>query len=305
MTSPPSETDFHAGTVALIGKPNVGKSTLMNAIIGQKVSIVSDKPQTTRRRVLGIANGPGYQIAFLDTPGVHEPHTRLGRAMVEHARSAMADIDLILFVGDASRHPGEMDKQISDWIKESRRVRPVPLVLCLNKMDLLKADDVQRNVEAFEAMFEPDDYMLTTANRGHNIPKLVAELVERLPRHAPLYGEDELTDQSSRFLAAELVREKILIATRQEVPHSVAVLVDDWEEEPGLTRIAATIMVEKTSQRGILIGKQGQFLKAIGTHARQEIEDLLGTKVHLELHVRVEEGWRMNPRLLHELEYSD
>ena len=296
---------FRAGTVALIGKPNVGKSTLMNAIVGQKVSIVSDKPQTTRRRVLGIANGPGYQIAFIDTPGMHEPHTRLGRGMVEQARSALADVDLILFVGDASHHPGEIEKQISQWIKDSRQSQPTPLLLCLNKMDLLKAEDVQRNVDAFNGLFEPDDYMLTTAIRGHNIDKLVEKIVERLPERPALYPDDELTDQSSRFLAAELVREKILLATRQEVPHSVAVLVDDWEQQNDLLRISATIMVEKASQRGILIGRQGQFLKAIGTRARPEIEKLLGARVFLELHVRVEEGWRMNPRLLHELEYSD
>jgi GTP-binding protein Era len=217
----------------------------------------------------------------------------------------MSDIDLILFVGDASRHPGEMDKQIAHWIKDSRLNHPVPLLACLNKMDLLKADDVQRNVDAYNALLEPDDYMLTTASRGHNVDKLLDEIVERLPARAPLYGEDEFTDQSSRFLAAELVREKILLATRQEVPHSVAVMVDGWELEPGLIRISASIMVEKASQRGILIGKQGQFLKAIGIKARAEIEHLLGSQVHLDLHVRVEEDWRMNPRLLHELEYSD
>jgi len=296
---------FRAGTVALIGKPNVGKSTLMNEIVGQKVSIVSDKPQTTRRRVLGVANLPGTQIAFIDTPGMHEPHTRLGRAMVDQARSALSDVDLILFVGDASHHSGEIDKQIAQWIQASRESHPTPLLMCLNKMDLLKAEDVQRNVDAFNELLAPDDYMLTTAIRGHNVDKLVEKIVERLPVRSALYPDDTLTDQSSRFLAAELVREKILLATRQEVPHSVAVMVDDWEEEQGLIRITATILVEKASQRGIVIGRQGQFLKAIGTRAREEIEKLLGSRVFLELHVRVEEGWRMNPRLLHELEYSD
>jgi GTP-binding protein Era len=297
--------NFRSGTVALVGKPNVGKSTLMNAVIGQKVSIVSDKPQTTRRRVLGIANGNHYQIAFIDTPGYHEPHTRLGRGMLEQARSALSDVDLILVVGDGSHYPGEMDKQIARWIGGFREHTPTKTLLCLNKMDQLKAEDVQRNVDAFNELFKPEDYMLTSATRGQNVEKLISMVVDRLPERAPQYADDELTDQSSRFLAAELVREKILQASRQEVPHSVAVMVDEWEELPGLTRISATVLVEKASQRGILIGKQGQFLKRIGTTAREEIEKLLGAKVYLELHVRVEEDWRMSPRLLHELEYSD
>src|SRR5579862_6108007 len=300
-----AEMPFRSGTVALIGKPNVGKSTLMNTIVGQKVSIVSDKPQTTRRRVLGIANGPGYQIAFIDTPGLHEPHTRLGKAMVDQARSATSDVDLILVVGDGSRHPGEDDKRIASLIQALGEQKRPPVLLCLNKMDLLKAEDVQRNVDAFSELFHPEEYMLTTATRRHNVDKLVELLVDRLPESEPQYPEDEFTDQSSRFLAAELVREKILLATRQEVPHSVAVRVDEWTEEEALTRISATILVEKVSQRGILIGRQGRFLKDVGTRARKEIEEILRRPVYLELHVSVEEGWRMNPRLLHELEYSE
>jgi GTP-binding protein Era len=296
---------FHAGTVALVGKPNVGKSTLTNAIVGQKVSIVSDKPQTTRKKVLGIANGDHYQIAFLDTPGYHEPHSRLGRGMLEQARGSLEGSDLILVVGDSSHYPGEMDRQIAQWIRDHRQQFPTPLLLCLNKMDLLKAEDVQRNVEAFEELFASEDYMLTSATRGLNVEKLVAMIVERLPERAPEYGDDEFTDQSSRFLAAELVREKILQATRQEVPHSVAVMVDIWEELDDLVRISATILVEKASQRGIIIGKQGQFLKKVGTKAREEIEAFLGKKVFLDLHVKVEEDWRMSPRLLHELQYSE
>ncbi len=299
------EAKFHSGSVALIGKPNVGKSTLMNTIVGQKVSIVSDKPQTTRRRVIGIANAAEYQIAFVDTPGLHEPHTRLGKAMVDQARAGLDDVDLILVVGDASHHPGESEKQIASLLKSLGGDRRPPVLLCLNKMDLLKAEDVQRNVDSFLELFQPEEYMLTTATRGHNVDKLVQMLVSRLPERAPIYDPDEFTDQSSRFLAAELVREKILLATRQEVPHAVAVMVDEWSEEEGLTRISASILVEKASQRGILIGKQGRFLKEIGTKARQEIERLLGHGVFLQLHVSVEEGWRMNPRLLHELEYSE
>ena len=300
-----SASPFRAGYVALVGKPNVGKSTLLNFIVGQKVSIVSNKPQTTRRRVIGITTTDAYQIAFIDTPGIHEPHNRLGRAMVEQARMALARVDLIVFVCDGSHHPGEMDREIAKQIKQGQPEAKIPVVLCLNKMDLLKAEDVQRNVDAYCGLFGTTEYMLTTATRGANVDKLMEIVVTHLPERAPMYDQDEYTDQSSRFFSAELVREKILQATRQEIPHSVAVMVDEWDDEENFTRIGATILVEKSSQRGILIGKQGAFLKNIGTLARAEIESILGHKIFLELHVKVSEGWRQNPRTLHELEYSE
>jgi GTP-binding protein Era len=293
---------YRAGTVALIGKPNVGKSTLMNAIVGQKVSIVSNKPQTTRRSALGIATTDTYQIAFVDTPGLHEPHTALGRAMVDQARAALTEVDLVLVVVDGSHHPGEADQAIAGLLA---KIAPdKPLLLCMNKMDLLKAENVVRNVEAYSALFKTEDPMMTTATSGVNVPKLVALIVERLPEQPALYPADEFTDQSSRFMAAEFVREKILRATRQEVPHAVAVMVDDWDDGEDRTVIHATILVEKDSQRAILIGKQGQFVKKIGTEARAEIAELLSRPVHLELHVKVAENWRMNRRILHELEYE-
>lgn len=303
------------GNVALIGKPNVGKSTLLNRIVGQKVSIVSNKPQTTRKRVVGITTGDDYQIAFIDTPGIHEPHTKLGRSMVEQARKSLHDVDVIVYVADSSHHANDGDKEIAKLLtglevhdlNDPESMVPIPVILCLNKMDLLKADSVQRNVEAYTSLFKTEDYMLTTALRGNNVDKLVEMIVAKLPEGEAQYDPDDYTDQSSRFIAAEFVREKILIATKQEVPHAVAVLVDSWEEEDeeGLVRISASIFVEKTSQRAILIGKQGQFVKKIGTEARQEIEELLGRKIFLELHVRVREDWRMNPRMLQELEYAE
>lgn len=289
----------------MIGKPNVGKSTLLNRMVGHKVSIVSSKPQTTRRRVIGIAQGDDYQVAFIDTPGIHEPHTKLGRSMVDQARGALDDIDVLVYVADGAHAPGDMDRNIAKLLGPISEKTPV--ILCLNKMDMLKAENVVPYVEAYEAMFKTDAYMLTTATRGNNVDKLMEMIVERLPEGPPHFPLDEYTDQSSRFLASELIREKILIATRQEVPHATAVMVENWEEDEGtgLTRIEATIIVEKASQRGILIGKQGQFLKKIGTEARVEIEEFLGTKVYLELHVKVQEEWRMNPRILQELEYSE
>jgi GTP-binding protein Era len=296
---------FKAGNVALIGKPNVGKSTLLNHIVGHKVSIVSNKPQTTRRRVTGIATTDRYQIAFIDTPGIHEPHNRLGRSMVEQARGVLTGVEVIVYVADGSHHPGEMDREIAKQIKGSAEDQKIPVLLCMNKMDILKAEDVQRNVDAYMKLLGAEEYMLTTATQGHNVDNLVELIVSKLPERAPMYDDDEYTDQSSRFLTAELVREKILRTTREEVPHAVAVMVDEWEDEPNFTRISATILVEKSSQRGILIGKQGTFLKEIGSSARQEIEAFLGHKIYLELHVKVSEGWRQNPRVLHELEYFE
>ena len=304
------------GHVALIGKPNVGKSTLLNRLVGQKVSIVSNKPQTTRRRVLGIATSDRYQIVFIDTPGVHEPHTRLGKAMVDQARMALADVDVLLYVTDISRLPNDEDKEIARMLRpmtdlgsrdrdQTSDSVKLPLILCFNKMDLLRADQVVSHVEAYCKLFDTEEYMMTSATRGENLDKLMEMVLQHLPEGEARYTDEEFTDQSSRFMAAELVREKILQATRQEIPHATAVLVEDWEESDDLVRIHATIFVEKTSQRAILIGKHGDFLKRIGTQARQEIEALIGKRVYLELYVKVRQDWRMDPRVLKELEYSD
>ncbi len=295
---------FRAGYVALVGRPNVGKSTLMNRIVGEKVSIVSNKPQTTRKRVVGITTTDDYQIAFMDTPGIHEPHTNLGKSMVDQAKGALTEVDVLVIVVDGAHHPGETDKTMGRFIKDEYSMSALPKLLCLNKMDLLKAEHVQRNVEAYQKLFDTEEFMLTTAVRGTNVDRLVAMIVEKLPERAPMYDADEFTDQSQRFMAAEFVREKILIATREEVPHATAVVVDEWIEEEALTRIHATIHVEKASQRGILIGKQGQFLKKVGTEAREELEKLQGKKIFLELHVKVSEDWRMNPRMLREMDYE-
>ncbi|MCX7799894.1 MAG: GTPase Era [Fimbriimonadales bacterium] len=299
---------FRSGRVALIGKPNAGKSTLLNRMVGQKVSIVSNKAQTTRRRVLGILTTPEYQVAFVDTPGVHEPHTRLGRAMVEAARNSLTEVDLIVFVADGSKRPDNDDAEIIRMVHSVPKPRRVPVLVCVNKMDRLRPEHVQRTVDHFVQALDAEDFMLTVATDGQNVDKLLRQIVDRLPEGPPLYDEDEFTDQSSRFMAAELVREKVLQATRQEVPHATAVVVDAWDEpnDPdGLVSISASIIVEKESQKAILIGRQGRFIKAIGTKARQEIEQLLGRRVFLELFVKVREDWRMSPRMLHELEYLE
>lgn len=298
-----------AGVVAVIGQPNVGKSTLINAWVGHKVSIVSSKPQTTRRRVIGIAQTADYQVAFVDTPGIHEPHTRLGRAMVEQARGSLADVDAILAVVDGSRPPDDMDRRIAKLAISAAGAgsgRPVPIVLILNKMDQLKPEFVVENSEAYAQLFGTEDWMLTSASKGLNLEKALAMVVRQLPEGDLLFPDDEYTDQSTRFLVAELIREKVLIATRQEVPHSTAVRVERWEEsEDGTLEIGAVIVVEKASQRAILIGRQGRFVKQIGSEARKEIEELLQRHVYLDLHVVVREGWRQNARMLRELEYTE
>jgi len=295
---------FKAGIVAMLGKPNVGKSTLVNGLVGQKVSIVSSKPQTTRRRVLGIVQGEDYQVALIDTPGIHEPHTTLGRAMVDAARQALDGVDAVLYVADVSKRAEAADKQIAKLVRPDGN--PVaPILLCLNKMDLLPAEMVVPHVESYTKLFETEDYMMTTATRLLNLDKLMEMVVEKMPEGPALYPEDEYTDQPMRFLASEIIREQVLKHTREEVPHATAVVIDEWTEEAGLVRISASIVVEKQGQKAILIGKGGQFVKMVGTAARLEIQTLIERSVFLELFVKVRDDWRMNPRMLHELEYTE
>jgi GTP-binding protein Era len=221
--------------------------------------------------------------------------------MVEQARGALDGIDAILVVVDSASRPDEIEQTIARLVRQSVGV---PVVLCLNKMDHLKAEHVVRHVEEYTELFGTEEYMMTVATRGENVDKLIDLILNHIPERAPFYPEDEFTDQSARFMAAEFVREKILIKTRQEIPHATAVVVESWEEDGALTRISATIIVDKTSQRPIMLGKAGTFIKEIGTQARVELEEMLGNKVFLELHVKVQEGWRQNPRILHELEYE-
>lgn len=294
---------FRCGTIALVGRPNVGKSTLLNAIVGQKVSIVSNKPQTTRRNAIGVAQLDDAQLVFVDTPGIHEPHTKLGKAMVSAAKGALTEVNLILIVVDGSHTPNEEDRRLAELViragGEARRF------LCINKMDRIEAEDLIERCDAYAKLFQPEDWLLTTATRAHNLDKLTRAIADRLPEAEPMFPPDEFTDQPLKLMAAEIIREKILTTTRQEVPHATAVLVEEWSEEPGLVRIRATITVEKASQRAILLGKHGATIKALGTAARLDIEHLVGNRVHLELHVDVRENWRMNPRDLRELDYTD
>lgn len=299
--SPPAHK---SGFVAVVGKPNVGKSTLVNHYVGAKIAIVSPKPQTTRRVVRGILSRPDAQIIFVDTPGIHDitgrTRTRLlNRVMVEAATAAIDGVDVIVFLVDGSRMPNEEDKRIGYLLTEKARA---PVLLALNKMDLLRPEDVQRVTEAHWALARHADWMRISATRGTNLDKLLTQIVARLPEGPEYFPPDQVTDQPLQVLAAELIREQVLLQTRQEVPHSIAVAIDEWSErKPNLTHIGATIYVERDSQKAIVIGARGAMLKKIGQAARAEIEQWVGHQVFLELWVKVWEKWREREASLREL----
>ena len=291
---------FRSGFVSLVGRPNAGKSTLLNALVGQKVAIVADKPQTTRTAIQGVLTLPDAQIVFLDTPGIHKADTPLNKRMMDTVRAALEERDLILLLADAAKPFTEEDRRAVDLVRRTS----TPVVLALNKIDLLKDKAVLLAlIEQYKAAFDFADYVPLSAMRADGLEELRKIIVERLPEGPAYFPEDYVTDQPERFLAAELIREKVLLATRQEVPHSVAVMVDKWEETPRLTRIYATIRVERAGQKAIVIGAQGSMLKKIGTLARQEMERLLGTKIYLDLHVRVQPGWREKAAYLDALDW--
>ena len=293
---------FRAGVVTVVGRPNVGKSTLVNTVVGQKVSIVSNKAQTTRRRIMAVATTDDWQIVFVDTPGVHTPHHKLGKALNETAKRSAQDVDVVLVVVDASKPPNKDDQALAAMLRETKAAKPEKTVLCLNKMDLLKAEYVQANYDAYSAIFPAAETMMTSLTKKQNVDLLVGLLVSMLPEGPALYEADTLTDQPMRTLAAELVREKALELTREEVPHALATYVEQWEEDEDLTRISVVLLVERDGQKRIVIGKKGEMLKKIGSESRKEIEELVGGKVFLELFVKVREGWRDSPTHLRELE---
>lgn len=303
-----SETFGHkSGFVAIIGKPNVGKSTLVNAYVGAKIAIVSNKPQTTRRVIRGILTRPDAQIIFVDTPGIHtggayRDAPLLNRVMVEAATRAINDVDVVVFLVDGSRMPEEEDVYIGRMLNEKCRV---PVLLALNKMDLLKPENVQAVTEAFWALVKHDDWMRLSATRGDNRDKLLDQILARLPEGPELYPADQVTDQNLQAIAGELIREQVLLNTRQEIPYAVAVAIEEWEDRRAdLTHITATVYVERESQKGIVIGAGGGMLKKIGQGARQEIEEWVGHSVFLELWVKVWEKWRERESSLRELGYA-
>ncbi len=290
-----------SGFVAVIGRPNVGKSTLINAYLGQKIAIVSPKPQTTRGRLLGILTRSDAQVIFVDTPGIHMPRHKLGEYMVETARRAIPDADVILVLVDVSVMPTAEDEQIAALLTQERHG---PVILGLNKADLLPPPNVVPHSESYLRLFQPVAWMLISATRGDNRDKLLDLLIAHLPEGPRYYPPDQVTDQNIRDIAAELIREQALALLREEVPHSVAVQVEEFKErKPRLTYISATLYVEKESQKAILIGAGGATLRAIGAAARREIEALLDSRVYLELWVKVRKNWRKNESELRRLGY--
>ncbi len=280
---------FKSGFVSLIGRPNSGKSTLLNALVGQKVSIVADKPQTTRTAIQGVLTLPDAQIIFIDTPGIHRADSPINKRMMGAVRNALDGRDLLLLVVDAKRPFTEEDRQAVDLARKPN----VPVVLVLNKIDLVAPKSrLLPMLEHYRSTYDFADYIPVSALKEDGLDILRRVIVSHLPEGEAYFPEDYITDQPERFLAAELVREKALLATRAEVPHSIAVNVDRWEVGERITKIYATIRVEREGQKAILIGAGGATLKKIGSEARAEIEGLLDMKVYLDLHVRVQPGWR-------------
>jgi GTP-binding protein Era len=300
LETPP---DHRSGFVAVIGRPNVGKSTLMNGLVGQKVAIVSPKPQTTRSRILGILTREDAQVIFVDTPGLHRPRHKLGKAMVAAATRAIPDADTVLFVTDVSVRPTAEDRMIAALIE---RHTESPVILVLNKMDLLPAEKVKPHTQSYwELVPDHREWIMTIATKGTNLDKLLEMIVATLPEGPRYYPGDQVTDQTEREIAAELVREQVLRRTRQEIPHAAAVVVEEFKErENDVIYVAANIYVEKESQKGIVIGRGGEMLRQIGAAARHEIERMTGGQVYLDLWVKVRKGWRRDERELRRLGYD-
>jgi len=297
-TSTPAEP-HRAGVVTLAGRANVGKSTLFNRLVGERVSIVSDVPQTTRTRILGVLTLPAAQIAFLDTPGIHKPQHRMNRIMLASALDALRGVDLVLWLVDAMQGIGSGDRYIGKVLKGEGMPA---IVAVLNKADRVHKPELLPLINQLASEFSPAEIVPVSALNGENCERLQTVIVSRLPEAPPLYPADTLTDQTERRMVAELVRERVLHRTREEIPHETAVTVDSWEErEDGLVDISATVHCERESQKAILIGKGGGLMKEIGTEARIGIERLLGRRVMLRLWVRVSRDWREDKRLLDEM----
>jgi GTP-binding protein Era len=280
---------YHAGFVAVVGRPNVGKSTLINRLVGQKIAITSPKPQTTRVNQLGILTLENAQMVFVDTPGMHDPAHALGRSMVGQAHESLRDADIVLALMDASRPPNDEDRAVAEAV----RSMAAPKILGLNKRDLIDADILERAVDAYHVIGRWDETVAFSATTGDGVENLLDTLLKRLPENPPFYDEDDVTQTNARDIAAELIREQVLHHTREEIPHAVAVVVEDYKERPdGLLYVAATIYVERDSQKGIVIGRGGAMLKQIGSGARQEIETMADSQVYLDLHVKVRKDWR-------------
>jgi len=291
--------NFRAGFVAIVGRPNAGKSTFINRVVGQKVAIVTDKPQTTRNRIQGIVTSAKGQIIFIDTPGLHEADSALGRQMMHEVAAALEGIDVLLLMVDASRALPYADSLL---LQKAKRYEG-KTILALNKVDRIPKAKLLPLIDALQKSFEFAAIVPISALKGTGVDELQREILQRLPESEPYFPEDQITDQPERFLAAEIIREKAIKIMYHEVPYALAVFIDKFEELPKLTRIEATLNVERNSQKKILIGEKGSVLKKVGTEARKELEELLGTKVYLQTFVKVAPNWRENPLRVRELDW--
>lgn len=291
--------NFRSGFVSIIGRPNVGKSTLMNRILNEKIAIVSSKPQTTRNRIIGIKHLTNAQIIFLDTPGIHKPKFMMNKRMVKIAMDTLREDDLTLFLVEAMTSPGSGDRFI---LEELKRVEK-PAFLLINKVDLVKKEMTLPLIDEYSSLMDFKEIIPISALKGENVEHVVETMVKYLPPGEPFYSDEMVTDQTLRFMAAEIIREKIFKKTEEEIPYSVAVLIEEFLEknEKDLIKIKALILVEKDSQKGIIIGKSGKMLKAIGTEARRDLEELLESKVFLDIWVKAKKDWRQDEKILAEM----
>lgn len=291
-----------SGFVAIIGRPNVGKSTLLNQILGQKIVITTDKAQTTRKRIKGILTTDEGQVVFVDTPGVHKPLNKLGEFLLDEAKIAVPDADLILFLVDGSDPAGKGD----NWIAQNLLQTNIPIIIVMNKVDKIKKPEkVEENLLSYKTLFNENlPVIKISAKTGRNIDTLIKNIYKKLPKGEPLYPEDIVTEETMRDVTEEIIREKILLNTSDEIPHSVAVKVTNYFEKEEIDKIYATIYCEQKSQKGILIGKGGSLLKKIGTEARLELEKIVEKKVYLELEVKVEKDWRKKQKVLKDFGYQ-
>ena len=298
---------FRSGFVSIIGRPNAGKSTLLNALVGEKVAIVTHKPQTTRHRIQGYVNvqggkgRPPGQIVLIDTPGVHKPDSQLGGRMMREVNAALEERDLVLLIVDATQPFGKGDQFVLELLKDVAS----PIVLLLNKIDVIEKPKLLEIIHRYSKLRAFAEIIPISATKRKGLEELIDAVIKRVPEGPRYFGKDQITDQPERVLAAEMIRERVLIATGQEVPYAVAVKIERFEEDDKLTRIAAAIYCEREGQKAILIGKGGAMLKQIGTSARKQIERLLGTRVFLELFVKVRENWRSSEAVLDELDWRN
>ncbi|MCG7407840.1 GTPase Era [Paenibacillus sp. ACRRX] len=293
---------YKSGFVAIIGRPNVGKSTLMNHIIGQKIAIMSDKPQTTRNKIHGVYTTEGSQIVFLDTPGIHKRQSKLGDYMNQVALTTLNEVEAVLFLVDVSAGLGGGDRYV---IEQLKRVN-TPVILVMNKIDQVQPEELLGMIKTYNELHQFAEIIPISALQGNNVDRLLQVLSGYLPEGPQYYPEDQITDHPEQFVVAELIREKILHATREEIPHSIAVMIEDMKvQDNGVVHISAVIFVERDSQKGIVIGKQGALLKEVGKLARKDIETLLGSKSFLELWVKVKKDWRNHDRVLRDLGFRN